>query len=71
MEIILIYLAVFAITLTFGYKWQFKFGNSLAELGILSERSLPFIGSGLSLILQRETVIEFFEKMYERFADEK
>lgn len=71
MENILICLVIFVVTLFIILEKRSKNENVLEALGIPAEKSWPLIGSGLPIILQQQTVIDFFEKMYERFAEEK
>lgn len=71
MDNFLIYSAAAVATLIVIYNWFSSDGDSLTARGIPNEAPLPIIGNGLEILLQRTTVIDFFERLYSRFASEK
>lgn len=53
------------------YKRFLQNDHTLADLGIVHETPLPFVGNILSLLSGREGGVAFFERVYQLFPNEK
>lgn len=69
MDIIVI--TVLFVLLVWLFKRFFTNDDTLEAQGIIHEKPLPIFGNILPLILQTEGGIDFMEKMYKKFVDEK
>lgn len=53
------------------YKWSSKNFDYFAKAGVPFEKPVPFFGNLLSVILQRESVIDLIHRNYNNFKGSK
>lgn len=66
-----VYFTIVIIVLFWIYKKLFDKKDTLASLGIAHDKPLPFFGNTLSIVLKRENFIEFADRLYETYAEQK
>lgn len=55
----------------FLYKWSTSKFDYFAKAGVPFEKPLPIFGNGLSVVLQRESLIDLIDRSYYKFKDSK
>lgn len=53
------------------YKWSTSKFDYFAKVGVPFEKPLPFVGNGLNVVLQRESIIDLVHRQYKKFKGSK
>lgn len=55
----------------FLYKWSTSKFDYFAKVGVPFEKPLPLFGNALSVVLQRESLIDLINRSYYKFKNSK
>jgi hypothetical protein len=67
----LIFISIFIVALFLMYKWLTSNDGQFEEQGIAFDKPLPVIGNLWPLFTKKEGIVQFLERYYHKFENEK